>query len=126
MNKKTKVLFLEMFVGVLLFGLLIYFVDSYNEGAKEGTFTGYVVEVLDGAVILKPFPDEKINKTDQLIFASITGVGVGDVILVTHGPEIRETHPASIDVIRYSVIIEAPIPKSLTSPDCQFNEPEVE
>ena len=108
MNNKTKVLFIEMFIGVLLFGLLIFFVDDYNKGAKEGSFRAYVIEVLDGAVLIEPFPDEKISKSSNLITASIMGVNKGDVIEVTHGPEIRETYPASIDVIRYKVIIRAP------------------
>jgi len=108
MNKKTKILFLEMAIGIILFGLLLYFVDNYNAGPKESTFLGYVVEVYDGAILIQPFPDDKISRSYDYIFASIIGVSIGDVIEVTHGPDVKETNPASIDVIRYKVIIRAP------------------
>ena len=109
MQKKTKLLFLEMFVALVLFGLLLYFVDSYDAKPKEDTFTAYVAEVFEGAVNVVPFPDEKLARSYTLIMAPITGVSPGDVIQITYGAEVRETHPASIDVIRYSVIMRNPI-----------------
>ena len=126
MSKKTKLLFLEMFAALALFGVLLYFVDTYNDKPKEETFMAYVTETADASVNVIPFPDTKIRKNHSLVMVPITGVDAGDVIEITYNSEIKGTNPVSIDVIRYRIIIKAPIVEVVNEPEVEHHEPYVQ
>jgi hypothetical protein len=100
-NKNTKLLLIFILILTLA---AFFFLAIFYDQEKRLIFHAEVKEVYPASAVIVPINEyiEELGYTQFVI--NITGVEVGDRIKVIAHPEIRETHPAMINIVSYEFI----------------------
>lgn len=93
---------------VLLCGFTLLSACGKDETSEGISFLATLVEQSDNSVLVAPLEGESIRQSaDRLSFDSShledIGAQAGDVLRVTYTGSVRESYPAGIDVLRWSL-----------------------
>ena len=80
-----------------------------GKAGNETTFNAKIIQMYPDSVIVEPLDGEDIlHSADVISFGTAglddIGVAIGDIVAVTYNGMIREIYPATIDVIKWSMV----------------------
>jgi hypothetical protein len=100
------------FLGYLLFGLVFTSCATSNvlvsPDAEIHNFKATILEIHDNYVVVIPLEGEDIlRSSDRISFGKVNlndiNVSVGDVVSVQYKGDVRESYPAQVSAISWSV-----------------------
>ena len=115
MKKTTALLLLSIFCLSMFTGCTnTAAIDTDDTADEEYIFKAVIMEIYDGSVIVEPMENEDIRASSDKLTFGISELGyinpqIGDIVSVAYTGIVRESHPAQIDALSWSVIKKAPL-----------------
>jgi hypothetical protein len=106
MKKKT------FFLGFLVFGFVFISCSTSNNPVNSNdeihTFKATILEIYDNYVVVIPLDGEDIlRSSDRISFRKVNlneiNVSIGDVVNIQYKGDIRESYPAQVSAISWSI-----------------------
>jgi hypothetical protein len=99
MEKSIKLIFLT----IILLGVLV----SCSADNVINSFKATILEINGDTVMVRPLAGEEIlRSSDKITFVKPDEIGasVDDTVIVKYKGHVRETYPAQVDAISWSII----------------------